>query len=560
MSSKPANPTATFANNLGYDVDIYDVFNLDANTQGPLTYTKLATVPNGATAQQLQTIHFASQLQAMRTGTITALNNNYYEQFPVAVLAVSLFAPSNTFTLTSDMQQGMEQSFKFIKYSQANPTSKLAKDFRTALGDKKSQKDAVNAFFQSTGSFKLCTLNTWTAIFSWQAQFTNPWQGTYYLYSLGKGSSSSGGGGADSTTGSSAPALVATLAIVASAQASLAVLTMAGTNNENTTIVMVGDGTMQEKDAGTGNLSVVLNPTWLNVSQTSKQDGQTVTNYVIGAGFTGTINGTRVAGNLNQLAIPDSSNSSANAKDKNSANGFTLSSFTQVMGMLISMGMLYYMAKGHKANEAQRKNNVQEEANNEENARQRENQVEENYQANDVPQLGARAQQLEIEVVEVVGGAYAQVNQAERVQVMQGNVARQIDQVEEVLQEGAPSRATENTAERLAQARSNLQKAMDPATSASDRNAAVEEATNTLNNTSTELNAELQKEGSELSQAEEKALSNTKEALNEVKERADAAEKAEKEREQQDEKDPDQEVDEKDLEDPVAEDPLPFAE
>ena len=554
MSFKTAKPTATFVNNLGYDVDIYDVFNPDANTQGPLTYTKLATVSNGATAQQMQTIHFASQLQSMRTGTITALNNNYYEQFPVAVLAVSPFAPSNTFILTRDMQQSMEQSFKFIKYSQANPTSKLAKDFRTALGDKKSQKAAVNAFFQSTGSFKLCTLNTWMAVFSWQAQFTSPWQGTYYLYSLGKGS----GGGGDG--GSSAPALVATLAIVASAQASSAVLTMARANNQNTTIVMVGDGTMQEKDAGTGNLSVILNPTWLNVSQTSKQNGQTVTNYLIEAGFMGTINGTKVAGNLNQLAIPDSSNSSTNAKDKNSANGFTLSSFTQLMSMLISMGMLYYMAKGHKANEAQRKNNVQKEVNNENDAQQRENEVEENYQANDVPQLSEKVQELEIKVVQEVRGAYAQVKQAEGVQDMQGNVAKQIDQVAEVLKEDAPSQVTENTAERLAQARSNLQKAMDPATSVSDRNAALKEAVNTLNKTSAELNAELQKKGSELPEAEEKALSNTEDALNKVKERADAAEKTEEEQEKQDEKDPNQEVDEKNLENPVAVDPISVVE
>ena len=178
-----------------------------------------------------------------------------------------------------------------------------------------------------------------------------------------------------------------------------------------------------------------------------------------------------------------------------------------------------------------------------------------------MPQLGARAQEVEIEVVEVVGGAYAQVNQAEGIQVMQDNVARQINQIEEVLQEGAPSQATEDTAESLAQVRSNLQKAMDPATSASDRNAAVEQAAKTLNNTRTELlNAELQKEGIEISQDEEKALWDTEGALNEVKARVDAAEKAEDEREQQDENVPDEEVDEKNLEDPVAEEPVPFAE
>ena len=141
------NAIAIITNNLGYDVDIYDVYNPNASTQGPLTYTKLATVPNGATAQQVQTIHCASHLLAMRTGNITALNNNYYQQFPVALLPISSFDPSTAFTLTSDMQQGMEESFKFIKYAQANPSSQLATNFRTALGDKTNQKSAVNTFF-----------------------------------------------------------------------------------------------------------------------------------------------------------------------------------------------------------------------------------------------------------------------------------------------------------------------------------------------------------------------------------------------------------------------------
>lgn len=194
------------------------------------------------------------------------------------MLAVSPFADSNAFTVTSDNQQSMVDSFKFIKYTQANPSSQLATQFRTALGDTTNQKTAVNKFFQGTGSFKLCTLSTWTAVFTWQAQFTNPWQGTYYLYSLDK-----------------VPALVATLVITASADNSSAVLTMAGTNNENTAVVMAGDGTMSEQNQGTGNLSVALTPTWLNVAQTSQQDGKTVSNYVIGAAYTGTINGQKVA-------------------------------------------------------------------------------------------------------------------------------------------------------------------------------------------------------------------------------------------------------------------------
>ncbi|KAH8646927.1 hypothetical protein BGZ60DRAFT_509592 [Tricladium varicosporioides] len=546
------NPIATITNNLGYDVNIYDVFNPTASTtmQGPLTYTKLATVSNGASAQ-VQTVHFASQLQAMRTGSITALNNNYYLQFPVAVLAVSPFADSNAFTLTSDMQQGMEDSFKFIKYTLANPSSQLATNFRTALGDKTSQKDAVNKFFQATASFKKCTLTTWTAVFSWQAQFTNPWQGTYYLYSLG--SSSTG-----STTSSSAPALVATLVIVASAQADSAVLTMAGTNNENTSVVMGGDGTMQEQNQGTGNLSVVLTPTWLNITQTSQQDGKTVTNYAIGAAFTGTINGEKVSGNLNQLAIPDPSDTSSNAKDKNSANSFSISTFTQIVGMLTGIGMLFYMAKGHKQAETQKKNDAQKDAKDKPDAEKKQEQVEEKYQEEDVPVQRARSVELESSVVPEVQGGYRQLGQAQEIQINQATVARQESELRDVMEIAPPSPPTEVTAENLAKVKTDLRKAMDANSSATDRDAAMTEATTKLTDTAKELETTLADPSSNLAQEEEVALSNTKEAIEQAGEQTEALKENQKGKEKGIENDQEKDLDETELEEPQVEDPVEF--
>ncbi|KAI5462758.1 hypothetical protein BGZ63DRAFT_352910 [Mariannaea sp. PMI_226] len=552
MSSTTSNPIATITNKSGYDVGIYDVFNPSTNssTPGPLTYTLLATVPNGTTAQQVQTIRFASQLQAMFTGTMKALNDNYYLQFPVAVLVVSPFADSNAFTITSDMQQSMVDSFKFIKYAQANPSSQLATQFRTALGDKTSQKDAVNKFFQATGSFKLCTITTWTAVFTWQAQFTNPWQGTYYLYSLG---SSSGG----STSDSSAPALVATLAITASAAANSAVLTMAGTNNENTSVVMAGDGTMQEQNQGTGNLSVALTPTWLNIAQTSQQDGKTVSNYVIGAAFTGTINGVKVAGNLNQLAIPSSSDNSKNANNKNSANGFTLSSLEGLVGMLTSIGMLYYMAKGHKEAETQKKNDVQKDSTGKSDAQAKENKVEADYQAKDVPQVRAESKKVEATVSNVQQG-YKEVGQAQDIQNKQDTIREQEKQLEEILEGGAPSQATEDAAVNLQKAGNELEKAIDPASSADARDAALADATTILTDTSTNLQQQLQDEGSQLSQEEEQALKDTQDALDKVQEQAKAQEENQREQEEQDKNDVDEQVDDDQFEDPEAEDARPF--
>lgn len=77
-----SNLVDTITNNLDCSVDIYDVFdpntNSDPGTSVALTYAKLATVIKGASSQKVQAIHPASQPQAMVTGNIEALNNNYY--------------------------------------------------------------------------------------------------------------------------------------------------------------------------------------------------------------------------------------------------------------------------------------------------------------------------------------------------------------------------------------------------------------------------------------------------------------------------------------------------
>ncbi|KAK6544758.1 hypothetical protein TWF694_001441 [Orbilia ellipsospora] len=530
--SSTSNPVASITNNLGAAVDIYDVFNpnTDPKTPGPLTYTKLATVANGST-QQVQTIHFASQLQAMLTGNIEKLNGNFYEQLPVAVLAVSPFADSNAFTITSDMQQSMVDSFKFIKYSGANPSLQLATQFRAALGDKTSQKDAVNKFFQSTGSFKLCTLTTWTAVFSWQGQFTSAWQGTYYLYSVGSSNAGSN---------SSAPALVATLAITASATASSAVLTMADTNNENTTVVMGGDGSMQEENQGTGNLAVSLKPTWLNVTQTSKQGGKTVSNYVIGAAFKGTINGVNVAGDLNQLNTTDSK--------KKSANEFSLNTLEGLIGMLTSIGMLYYMAKDHKQSETQKKNNEEEKASNKKEAKDNIDKIEKEYQQNEVPEVQIKADSVDSIVSQVQQG-YKEVGQAEVIQIRQDVIQKQEKNLEEILEGGAPSQATEDTAMSLEQASKKLEDAAKPDMDPGQRDGELTDVTKILSNASANIEQTLQDQGNQLSDEEADVLKNAQDSLEKVQEQTESQEENQKEQEQKDNEDVDNEVDDGTFED-----------
>ena len=543
------DPIATITNNLGFDVDIYDVFNPNASAQGLLTYKKLATVPNGTTAQQVQTIHFASQLQAVRSGNITALSNvNYYQQFPVAVLAVSPFGQSKDFTLTTDMQQAMEQSFQFIKYTQANPSSVLATNFRTALADKTSQQNAVNTFFQGTTSFKLCTLVTWTTVVGWQVQFTNPWQGTYYLYSLGTTSTGS-------TTSASPPALVATLAIASSAEADSAVLTTAVTN-QSTPIVMVGDSTMQEANPGTGAISVVLTPTWLNVTQTSQQDGKTVTAYVIGAAFTGTINGVQVAGNLNQLAIPDPTEKSQNATDKNASNSFIITTTSQLVGMLSGIGMLFVMIWGHRKSTTQKKMDVQKDAKDKEDAEEKQAEVEAEDRRNDGPPEEAKQAEVSKSASEVPS-EYEQNELSQRVDKEENEVEHEEEEIGEDLGDGnAPDEEFEEAADEVEEADLNLEKATDPNTSAKDREAAVNNADSNLKDSGAEINNDLVENRNKLPEMEAEAEANAAKASKEVEQEDEADKEVEEEHQEEIEHDEAGEVNEAEEGDPVAQDPV----
>ncbi|KAI7766398.1 hypothetical protein LZL87_013668 [Fusarium oxysporum] len=535
-----SNPTATITNNSGFDLDIYDVFNpsTDSSTPGPLTYTLLASVPKRTKAQDVQTIHFASQLQAMLTGNIKALNGNYYQQFPVAVLAVSPFADSNAFTITSDMLQSMVDSFKFIKYSQANPSSQLATKFRAALGDKTSQQNAVNKFFQGTGSFKLCTMTTWTAVFTWQGQFTNPWQGTYYLYTRGSSSDKA-----------SAPALTATLAITASADNNSAVLTMADTNEESTPVVMAGDGTMQEQDQGTGNVSVVLKPAWLNVAQTSQQDGKTVSNYVIGAAFTGTINGVEVAGNLNKLSLPDPSDTSKSAEDKDKTADFWISKLESLVGVLAAVVMAYFAWKNHKQEATQKKNEVQEKAGSKEEAEARQNEVEADYQSRVVPRASADLAGVEAIAPQAQQG-YREVTQAENIRNTQNTVQELKENVSEVMQESPPGPSLEKGAINLELVDNKLVEAADPTLTPAARGDILVDVKTNLTEVSVNIGQELQDSRARLSEEAGKSLEDTKAAAEEIREQTEALDKAQQEQEERNENSPEEPVDEEPVEEP----------
>jgi hypothetical protein len=531
-----AKPTATITNNLDFDVDIYDVYNTStSDPKGLLTYTKLGAITSRAAGQAVQTIHVASSLQATRTGNIDALNKNYYVQFPVAVLPVSPFADSNSFTLSSDLQQGMEQSFQFIKYAQANPTSRLATNFRKALGDTKdttSQATAVDAFFKGTGSFPKCTFSTWTAVVTWQAQFTSVWQGTYYLYSLGS-----------STT---PPVHVATLAIVSSASSS-AVLTMAAAEDQKTNVVMVGDGSMQEEKEGTGNQSVALTPCWLNIPQSSKKDSKTAPASVIGVAFSGTINGIAVAGNLNKLDLPDASHPSKKDNDKHELAAFVINTISQIVNTLITFGMLYIMIKDHQQAKKQRRNAAQDGAANRDQAEQRERQADEAARPGEAQQEVEARGNAEGRVPEVQQ-RYDAARQAVELQETRATLNRQEGRLMEVLNQGPANPSIEEATDSLSKAETELKKAHDLAKTVSERNIVIGDVETQLKMTSGQIEKQLADNSRMFTEQEQKALQNTQKALENQNTETERVRASQNAQEAENEKDPSERVNEESFE------------
>ncbi|CAF3433944.1 unnamed protein product [Fusarium graminearum] len=513
--------TITVTNNVGYDVDIFNVFSPVSNptpgTPVALTYTKLATVPNGAVAQQVQGVPGGSSLQAMITGNIETLNGNYYQQFPAAVMGVSLFAMTLDFTLTSEMLQNMVDSFQFIKYMQANPSSAQAKGFRTALAQK-TPEDAINAFFPTTASFQQCTYSTWNTVFTWQTQFTSAWQGTYYLYPT---DSSTAAPNATPT----APTLVATLAITASAEASSAVLTMAAKGGQSTPVAMPGDGTMQEQNIGTGNLSVSLNPVWLNVVQTSHKTGDVYN--VIGAAFAGTINNVNVAGNINQLVVPSIPSTSPTFGSVMSSICHYSDKLGSLIGILTGVATVLIMFKDSKAAEKQRILDAQKEAKTESEAKDKEAKIKAESDAKFQSEFIQASPTVEFRASQAVDG-YKEVAVADNVQKNMKTVLGEGEKLQQELTDDPSNPAIEKTDADLGGAVEDLMKADNPGTSLADDQAILKNVDKTVADTSEDLKTEVQDANNTASKSEQTAEKGVEKVAEDVKNQAEETKEVKK--------------------------------
>ncbi|WXC58157.1 hypothetical protein SNK03_004056 [Fusarium graminearum] len=521
--------TITITNNVGYDVDIFNVSKSNPNpasgTTVVSTYTKLATVPNGTVAQQVQGVPNGSSLQAMITGNIATLNGNYYQQFPVAVMGVYAFSPTLAFTLTSDMLQNMVDSFQFIKYMQAYPSSALAKGFRAALAQKVPQ-DAINTFFPGTANFQKCTYSTWNVVFTWQTQFTSAWQGTYYLYATDNSS-------ADSTAAPAAapaatptiPTLVATLAITASAAASSAVLTMAAKGGQSTPVVMPGDGTMQEQNAGIGNLSVSLNPVWLSVVQTSHKTGDAYT--VIGAAFAGTINNVSVAGNINPIVVPSIPSTSPSFTSVMSSICDYSNKLGSLIGILTGIATVAIMFKDSKAAEKQRILDAQKEAKTEKEAKEKEAKIKEESNAKFQSELSQVSPTIEQKASQAEVG-YKEVAVAENVSNDVKSLVKEGGKLGQELMDGSSDPAIVQTADKLEGAVEKLTDANKPGTSVDQAEAELKNVETTIADTSEALKTEVNNANNAASQGEQTAEKGAEKVNDEVKEQANETKEVEK--------------------------------
>jgi hypothetical protein len=523
------NPKVTITNSTSIGVEIFDVFNNTNDAKGTLTYTSLGKIGAGE-SKDIQTIHAASQLQAMYTGQVAALNNNYYYQFPVAVIAVSILSDATSYSVTDDQKSAMENTFKFIKYTTANADSKLAKDFITALSSS-NQKKAVNDFFAGSASFKQCTLVNWTAVVSWQTQFLSAWQGPYYLYNK-------------STDGKDIK-LVGVVNIVSNETENSAKLTMADSDGnvsasaESTDLAMAGNGSISEANAGTGNVSVSLNAVWLNVVNTKDKSN----NYVIGSSLSGTINGMQVLGTQQKMNFSGSSGSGSGQQGKASNSGDKLfNSIISIVGMLTGIGSMYIMYKQWKESGKQKSNEVvnksQDPKGDKENIEKQQQAVEEQSNKSMMEDMGPRVT-LEINVIVVeLPKAEAEAAAASKQEHVEEEVMEEEKELEDEMEEVAPDQQVEDIAEELKDAEAKVE----------DGN--LDGVQDELDSAKSGLDNEEADASAQFSEEEKAAIENEKAAVEENEEQAKDVEEAQEDHEQESEQDDDHSVDDDDFNEP----------
>jgi hypothetical protein len=444
--------------------------------------------------------------------------------FPVKVIAVFSFDTEREFTVAQTDKAAMEQTFRFVRYISANPTSTLANQFLKAVGQHDSDT-AVNAFFANSESFKLCTLSTWTSIMSWEAAFLSAWQGIYFLY--------------DTDPNSKPGTLVAGVAITLNGTTLSAKMAMADTEgnwSDSSQIVdlKIADGVISESNPGETSASANLQSVWMNAAQAKDK----TVDYVIAPAMIGTVAGKKVLGNFKKITPTEKSTTGTPSP----AEGI-LNWFDKHAGLLISAGMLYVMVRQWQEGKHSKANEVAE----------RDADRDPNDIRSDIDAAEAnmdRAAHIELvnaprpDPVEVAQSGQ-DLRDAEVRSDVSDLVTRQTERLREVLEDAPASDSVENAAEALA----NAKEAVD--------SGKTEAALQKLGEVRTNVDALVQSSGEQMSEEAKNAADKVKSDIAEQEARAEAEEQAKQDRKGQEERGADEEFPDEDFDSPDAE-PIEF--
>lgn len=506
----------TITNNLSIPVDIYDVYNpATAGQTVPYQYTQLGTLAAGKTST-VTTIRSLTQLQAMYTGFVPELDNKYYYQFPVRIMSGTQSSDGSplVYTIAETDRLASVQSFLFHKFAMANPDSGLTTNLNAAL--KTGKADTVNAFFAGTQNYQNCTLAAWNAIMTWLMQFTTGWQGPYYLYENPPSSVPDG----------YLPKLLATLNILSAPGVNSATLSSCTsdakgnpvytTPAQNTTVVMFGNGTLVDANPGAqGDLSFSVTPLWMNVVQTSTQNGVEVPGYVIGSGVCGTLMGTDVVSSQTARQVPGKP---ADASKQGYFDSL-FSSASSTLSTLVGLIMLYQFCCSENNENQAKKESAKKDAKSADDLKAKEDQIDSDTEAEISAKLTSPAATETFNSVPAQVQANAEAGlkayQAETMtQTMNAQAEAISDQMDALLDDGeTPSDAFEAA---YSQMLDDFRKAAEQIS-----NGDIDGANATLKEATTNINKTLQNSQHQMEAEESDALRQTANELAEVTQSAD---------------------------------------
>ena len=333
---------------------LYSMDSPEGSDLPPLSPTQQKTYSDNAETTEIDSIaaqssgYTTAEEFALIIGTNSGnytLNGDavYLNGFPV----VDKLTESTTkITIENADVESYLESFNFVRYIAANPTSTVATNFNNVVknSDASNLVSNVTAFCSNLSAFSKVTGSSWRQMTLWQTRDFSPWVGTYYVYPQGSPSSNA-----------EIPSLLAKIVISLDSESHqpTAKLTMDSTNesvdlmfswesapssdsnddddddNQQVYIVNTNFGT------GTDPVEVQIQPTWTTLEISGKY--QTV------GCFGGTVAGQEVFASPNQFSTDNGggSSSSSSSFSDYQTYGIVSSSVSQ----FISLAMLGIMVK-----------------------------------------------------------------------------------------------------------------------------------------------------------------------------------------------------------------------